>query len=132
MIHIKPKKKQRPNVHTTFSIPEEASTALSHAVLFLLNVKGFSFENEKISMDSAFGAEEKLSEHETTLTRGEVRATAKALDFVLNCFPLTNKTYDYIDQEVPGLISDIENELSLLQQLLPAFQQAVKDLKKMR
>lgn len=122
-------KPQRKPVYSTFPISDEASVALSHALLFVINLKGFSFESEKISLDSAYSAENKLFDKITTLTRGEVRATAKAIDVILELAPDGFSAYSYIDEEIEGLISDVHRGLPIYELLAPVFRQAVINLK---
>ena len=130
---MKPKKakKQRLNVHVDFSFSDDACKALSDALVFLLNLKEFSFEQEKISEDSASNAEEKLACHVTNLARGEIRATAKAIDVVLLHLPDNKPNYSYMEEDFPSLLADLEKGLPTLQYLQPIFQQVLKDLKKM-
>lgn len=123
-------KSQKKPVYCTFPLSDEASVSLSHALLFVLNLREFSFENEKISLDSAYSAENKLFGKITTLTRCEVRATAKALDVILDLAPNGFSAYSYIDDEVDGLVSDVQNGLPIYELLAPVFRQAVNDLKK--
>lgn len=121
-------KKQRPNIHTEFHLTEDACNALSNALLFMLSHNDFSFANEKISYDSAARAEEKLFDGTTDLTRGEVRAAAKAVDLVLSNLPDKVDEYAYMDSDFPDLRKDLMNELSILKDLKPVFEGAVKDL----
>ena len=123
-------KKQRPNIHTEFHLTEEACCALSNALLFMLSLCDFSFANEKISYDSTAQAEEKLFDGTTDLTRGEVRATAKAIDLVLSNLPDKIDEYAYMDSDFPDLRKDLMDELSILKDLKPVFEMAVKDLNK--
>ena len=124
-------KKQRLNVHVSFSFTDEACHVLSNALVFLQNLHGFSFDQEKISPDSAFNAEEKLFNNEKDLSRGEIRATSKAIDVVLSNLPTNRANFAYMEEDLPGLLSDLENNLDLLQHWQIVFQQVVKDLKKM-
>lgn len=125
-------KKQRPNVHVEFALSDEACKALSDALLFLLNLRDFSFDEEKLSSDSANQAEEKLFDREMTLTRGEVRATAKAIDTVLLRLPDHFEEFAYMEEGLDYLLEDLKNELPTLQQLQPVFQTAVSGLRKMK
>ena len=131
---MKPKKtkKQRPNVHVEFRMSDEGCRVLSNALLFLLNLKDFSYEEEKINYDSADQAEEKFTNKETNLTRGEVRATAKAIDVALSRLPDKLSDFEYMEEDFPGLLSDLEKDLPVLQQLQPIFHTAVSDLRKMK
>lgn len=131
---MKPKKnkKQRPNIHITFSLAPECCVALSNALLFLLNLRDFSFDASKISLDSANEAEDKLFSKECELTRGEVRATAKAIDVVLERFPGHQDEFSYMNEEIENLLVDLEKDLPILLQLQPIFQTAVSDLRKMK
>lgn len=131
---MKPKKqkKQRPNVHTKFHLSDDACRALADALLFLLSLEDFSFENEKICYDSASSAEEKLFDKDTTLTRGEVRATAKAIDLVLQTLPANDADYSYMETDYPNILSDLKKEIPILEQLQPVFALVVKDLRKMK
>ena len=128
----KKSKKQRPYVTLTFSLPPESCRALSNALLFLMNLDGFSFETANISLDSADQAESKLFDNECTLTRGEVRATSTAIDVVLERFPGHQKEFSYMNDEVDYLLNDLERDLPILIQLQPIFHTAVSDLKKMK
>lgn len=130
---MKPKKskKQRLNVHVTFSLTDEACQVLSNALVFLQNLNDFSFEIEKISPDSALNAEEKLFDNEKDLSRGEIRATAKAIDVVLERLPGNHSEFSYMEEDLPDLLSDLERDLELLRHWQPVFHQVVKDLKKM-
>ena len=124
-------KKQRLNVHVSFSFTDEACRALSNALVFLQNLHDFSFDQEKISPDSAFNAEEKLFNNEKELSRGEIRATAKAIDVVLSNLPNNLADLSYMEEDFPDLLSDLEKDLELLQHWQIVFNQVVKDLKKM-
>ena len=130
---MKPKKskKQRQNVHVEFSFTDDACKALSNALAFMLSMKDFSFEQEKISEESASNAEDKLAYSERSLSRGEIRATAKAIDLVLLHIPGNIAEFSYIEDDIPGLLSDLEADLPILQHWKPVFQQVIKDLKKM-
>lgn len=125
-------KKQRPNVHTYYPFNDETCIALSCALLFMLNLNDFSFENEKIDKNSAFNAEEKWFDKEPDLTRGEVRATAKAIQVVLERSANGFDDYMYIDEEIPDLLADLKNSLTLLCELEPIFQQEVRTLRKIK
>ena len=96
----------------------------------MLSLCDFSFANEKISYDSTAQAEEKLFDGTTDLTRGEVRATAKAIDLVLSNLPDKIDEYAYMDSDFPDLRKDLMDELSILKDLKPVFEMAVKDLNK--
>ena len=127
----KKNKKQRQNVHCEFRMSDEGCRALSNALLFLLALRDFSFEAEKINYDSADRAEEKLSCNDANLTRGEVRATAKAIDVSILCLSNSQSDYTYIDDDFPDLLADLERDMPILLELQPIFHTAVKDLSKM-
>ena len=131
---MKPKKqkKQRPNVHTTFQLSDDACRALADALLFLLSLEGFSFEDAKISYDSASSAEDKLFDKDTTLTRGEVRATAKAIDIVLQEIPANASNYAYMETDNPNILADLEKDIPIFEELQSVFALVVKDLRKMK
>lgn len=130
---MKPKKtkKQRPNIHVEFSLTDEACHTLSNALVFLQEMNGFSFDTEKISEESTFRAEEKLSACEKSLARGEVRAVSMAIDVVLEQLPDNRSHYSYIEEDFPGLLIDLERDLEILRHWQVIFHQVVKDLKKM-
>ena len=127
----KKSKKQRLNIHVDFSLTDEACLALSNALAFLQNLDNFSFDDEKISEDSALRAEEKLFTCEKSLSRGEVRAVAKAIDVVLEQLPVNRSRFSYIEEDLPDLLVDLERNLDILRHLQIVFHQVVKDLKKM-
>lgn len=131
---MKPKKvkKQRSNVHTYYPFTDETCFALSCALLFLLNLTDFSFEDAKIDRNSAYNAEDKWFGKNRDLTRGEVRATAKAIQVVLERSTNGFAEYTYIDAEIPELLTDLENNLSLLRELDPIFQQEVRTLQRIK
>lgn len=125
-------KKSNPYITVTFSMSPDGCRALSNALLFMLNLRGFSFDEAKISQDSAGNAEEKLFSCECTLTKGETRATSKAIDTVLERFPGHREEFSYMDNEIDYLLNDLERELPILTQLQPVFHTAVSDFKKMK
>ena len=130
-IKSKKPKKQRQNVHVTFQLSSEACGALTNALDFLLSLNDFSFAEEKINWDSASAAAEKLFDCETDLTRGEVRATAKAISEVLSRIPVNTSFYSYVEEDYPNLLSELERDIPLLKELQPIFEETVKQLKKM-
>lgn len=129
---MKPKKnkQQRPNIHTKFSLSDEECRVLSDALTFMLNLKDFSLEEEKINYDSADNAETKLFDKVTELTRGEVRATSKAIDVVLLRLPDKADEYAYMEDDFPELLSNLKENLPILQHLQLVFQAVVRDLRK--
>lgn len=131
---MKPKKatKQRPNVHMNFQLSDNACSALSDALIFMLCLKDFSFDNAKINYDSASAAQAKLFDKDTILTRGEVRATAMAIDLVLQKFSADYSNYIYMEEEYPGILADLQGCLPTLKELHPTFILAVKDLRKLK
>ena len=128
----KKSKKSKPIVHTTFPFSPEQRDTLSNALDFLMNCEGFSFDQAKISHDCAFEAAEKLDNNEYTLTRGEVRASAAAVDTAIQA--LSNSDYDFssIEEDYPGLISDLRSNLPTLDYLSHLLNEVVKDLRKMK
>lgn len=129
---MKPKKakQQRLNIHTEFDITDEDCAALSHALAFVGLLEDFSYVDEKISYDSALHAEDKLFCNTKELSRGEVNATARAIDVVLLRLPGHVSDFSYMEDEIPNLLTDLEKELPLLQALQPIFHNAVTFLKK--
>ena len=129
---MKPKKnkQQRPNVHTKFNLSDEACRALSDALTFMLNLKDFSLEEEKINYDSADNAEAKLFDKVTELTRGEVRAASKAIDVVLIRLQDATDEYAFMEEDFPELLSSLKENLPILQELQPIFKAVVRDLRK--
>lgn len=126
---MKPKK-HKPIVHTRFTFSDAERKALSDALDFLMNCKDFSFDNAKIDPECAFEAAEKIDNGDCTLTRGELRASAKAVEVAIHALSDTNVDFSYIEEGFPGLISDLKASLSILVSLNPLLQSAVKDLKK--
>ncbi|MBR4291946.1 MAG: hypothetical protein IKT52_15120 [Oscillospiraceae bacterium] len=128
----KKQKKQRSNVHTYYPFNDEVCSALSNALFFLLNLEDFSFDEAQINMDSTSNAEDKWFCKEPELTRGEVRATAKAIQVVLERSSDGLSDYTYMNEEVPGFISDLEKNLPILRELDTIFQEEVRRLKKIK
>lgn len=129
---MKPKKakQQKLNIHTKFDITNADCSALSNALTFIDLLEDFSYATEKISYDSACNAENKLSSNIKELTRGEVNATAKAIDIVMLRLPGHVSDFSYMEDDLPDFLTDLEKELPLLQALQPVFHHAVTYLKK--
>lgn len=131
---MKPKKSKisKPIVHTTFPFTPQQRDTLSNALDFLMNCEDFSFDQAKISHDCAFETAEKLDDNEYTLTRGEVRASAAAVDNAIQA--LSNSNYDFssIEEDFPGLISELRSSLTTLEYLSLLLNEAVTDLRKIK
>ncbi|MBR2422584.1 MAG: hypothetical protein IKB09_09595 [Oscillospiraceae bacterium] len=131
---MKPKKakKNKPIVHTKFPFTPEDREVLSNALDFLMNYDGFSFTDAKIEHSCAFEAANKLDGDDCTLTRGEVRAAAKAVEVALHALSDANTDFSYIESGFPGLVADLKENIPTLERLNELLQAVVKDLRKMK
>lgn len=125
-------KKSKPIVHTKFPFTPDECKALSNALDFLMNYESFSFEQAKISHDCAFEAAEKLDGNDYTLTRGEVRASAMAVDVAIQALSNSDADFSSIEKDFPGIISELRSSLPTLEHLSNLLNTVVKDLRKMR
>lgn len=123
-------KKAKPIVHTNFPFTPDQCDTLSNALDFLMNYDTFSFEDAKISRDCAFAAAEKMNDRFCTLTRGEVRAAAVAVDITLQALADISVDFSHIENDFPGIISDLKTNLSTLEFLRNLLIEVVKDLQK--
>lgn len=125
-------KKNKPIVHIEFSVTTEQREVLSKALDFLMNYEAFSFDQAKISHDCAFEAAEKLDSNECTLTRGEVRASAAAVNTVIQALSNGESDFSAIEEEFPGLISELKASSPTLNALSHLLNKVVEDLRKMK
>lgn len=131
---MKPKKskKPRPNVHITYSFEPSEASVLSDVLDFIMRCETFSFEAAKVSADSAFEAAEKLSICEFTFTRGEIRAIAAGIKFALDVLPISTNDFSYMEEDFPGLVANLRNNVPLLNLLHAEFQREVQSLRKIK
>ena len=125
-------KKQKRLIHTHIVFKDEHGDALCNALLFMLGCGDFNFQSEKICAACADTAQEKLCERDVTLTPGELKASAKAITFALSCLSEDMSKYLFMEDDFPGLLSDLKNSLPFLEEMEPHFQSMVSDLRKMQ
>ena len=128
----KKNKPKRPNIHVTMQLEAIEQKAVENALDFLVLCKGFSFKDAKIESDCAYMAADKLTAGELEFTRGEIRASAKAIEFASHCLSEHAKELDEVAAECPEVVEDLQDKLPVLNHLLPRYQQIVSDLKKMK
>ena len=128
---MKPKKK-RPQVYTRFVFEDAQRHTISNALLFLLSCKDFSFDSENIEEDCADAALDKFfsNSEEVVLTRGELRATSRAISHTVRSLSADSEKYMFLDHDYPDLISDLTGALEILRDFEPKFQLLVRDLRK--
>lgn len=115
-----------------FQFSDLQRSILSNSLDFLTHCETFSFESAKISYDSAISAADKLDENDYTLTRGEVRAAAKAVELCLSAVNGDLSSYAYIDLAFPGILAILKENAGVLQSLNQWLSAVVKDLQKMK
>ena len=128
----KKQKNSKPNVHIEFSFTREQCRVLIDALDFLMFADVISFEEEKISHDSAFEATEKLRMCDCTFTRGEVRASAKAVEVAIRELSVGHRDFPDLEEDFDGIIDDLVSNLPVLEELIPVLSKSVQELKKLK
>lgn len=131
---MKPKKAKhnRPNIHVTMNLEENHKKAVERALDFLLVCNSFSFEDAKIERNCAYMAAEKLCTGELDFTRGEIRASAKAIEFAIHCLSDHTKELEEVAVDYPEIVKDVQDNFEILNSLLPDYQNLVSEIKKMK
>lgn len=128
----KKRKPLKPIIHTKLPMTEEDQEAVMNALDFMTLCKSFPYEKAKIDPDCAHAALHKLSCYELTFTRGELRASAKAVEFAIQCLADRGTEFQEVAEAVPKLIPALEKSLPTLVRLNPDYQVLVADLKKLK
>ena len=126
------KHKKAHNQTTPITIPfdRETCTAISYALLFLLNLEDFPFEEKKIDKNCIDLAEEKMHDFEPTLTKGQILATARAISAVLDLAEGGFDPYKYVEEDFPELLSRLETRLPVLRLAGSELQRKALSLRK--
>lgn len=111
-----------------YSIEEQTRKALDNALLYVLALKDFDFSENKINEECASNAEEKVFSNEIDLTPGELRACYRSVRYVLENFPASFEGLEYIEEEFPNLLHDLQRGLALLKPLQEVFQSTVNNV----
>lgn len=126
---MKRKKSNSSTPPISFSFGRESCTAISCALLFLLNLRDFPFEEKKIDKNCIDIAEEKMRNIEPRLTKGQAGATARAIIAVLELADGGFDKYTYVEEDFPGLLSRLESSLPVLRLAGSEVQRKVLSMK---